>query len=99
MGCLVSKRIENLCHLERTPRSYTKRNTVYWEDEIKAKRGRKGLSTLPTWVHEINGVDINSMSASELKQHLKDLGIKTRVRHIKKLRDLLENALNNETDV
>ena len=37
---LVSKRVEALSSLQRTPRAYNKRNVQYWDHDLKAKRAK-----------------------------------------------------------
>ena len=92
----VSKRLENLSKCERRARAYLKKNTSYWDDEIKAKRARQRLTVVSSCTNnasETNSVDIDRMTALEIKQHLNGLGITTRLRNINKLRELLENVL------
>jgi hypothetical protein len=96
---LVSKRMENLSRSSRTPRSYMKRNNSYWEAEIKEKRARKRLPLVPidSNADSTNAIDVVAMTPSEIKQKLKEMGVKTRLRNIHKLRKLLKDVLSTST--
>jgi hypothetical protein len=96
---LVSKRMENLSRSSRTPRSYMKRNNSYWEAEIKEKRARKRLPLVPidSNADSTNAIDVVAMTPSEIKQKLKEMGVKTRLRNIHKLRKLRKDVLSTST--
>ena len=97
---LVSQRLEKLSDSERKTREYRKRNRTYWHDEIKVKRAAKRLSlkACPANViepcTEPGEVDVDSMTVSEIKDHLKRLGVSTHFRKIDKLRKQLKHALD-----
>ena len=91
----VMKRLERLSNLERTPRTYTKRKHEYWQNNIKEKREnhkRRRLLDKPD-----SRSDQPQITAVELRQKLNDLGIKTRVRNVKRLQEMYEDALKEST--
>lgn len=94
---LVSKRLELLSDCERTPRAYKKRNSVYWETEIKEKRARQRAamknSSSPPGPNRSNEYDVSNMNPENIKAKLTEMGIRTRLRNLKRLQELLENAL------
>jgi hypothetical protein len=99
---LVSKRVEALSQLYRTPRTYKKRKGEYWECELKEKRGKhkhKMEADKQTQIHENvdsnHTADIENMTPKGLREGLKKFGIKTRVRDVKRLQEMFEDALRN----
>lgn len=95
---LVLKRQERLNSFERTPRQYTKKKADYWENEIREKR-RKQLSIVQaeksaslTEAHE-KQIDIENMSPVDIRNKLKEMGIMTRLRNVKKLQKMYTDAL------
>ena len=85
---LASKRLENLAHLERTPRQYRKRNATYWNEDLKLKRAQKktALSEEKQVIAEASiaaanpfQADVENMSPADIKIRLKTMGIITRV--------------------
>ena len=99
----VGKRVEHLSHCERQTRPYQKRNNDYWETMIKDSRSKRLRVSGPI-EEQVEANDIESLTAVEIKQKLKDLGITTKLRNLKKLRELLressfdkENVPNNQT--
>ena len=96
---LVSKRLELLSDCERTPRAYKKRNADYWESEIKEKRACRRAamknSSNPADPNNSNEYDVANMTPENIKAKLTEMGIRTRLRNVKKLQELLENALQS----
>lgn len=97
---MAGKRQQTLLAHERTPRSYIKRTNNYWDSEIKeTRKKRKRLSLQPPVVEECNGDndihsvngDVHSLSAAEIRAKLREKGIRTRVKCIKKLEQMLLN--------
>ena len=92
---LISKRVEATSEHQRTPRSYNKRNAQYWENDLFEKRAKhKELRMSISTTEEVTQRNIQQMSAVELKEELKKLGIATRVRNVKRLQEMFEAALN-----
>lgn len=73
-------------------RSYIKRDDEYWKSggiqDSRRKRQRSAME-LPT---ASPVVDIESMSAGELRTELRSLGVTTRVKCAKKLRTMLASS-------
>lgn len=96
---LVEKRIEHLAECERTPRQYVKQNAEYWGNEIRvqrAKRKRISCELLPEDnLQNASVVDIESLSIVEVKSKLKEMGIVTRLRSEKKIKELLRKTIND----
>lgn len=99
---LVSKRVESLAHLHRTPRTYEKRSDPYWKCDLKEKRAKlkhKIDDEKQAQVNENNNSndepDYMNMSPTELRDGLKTFGIKTRVRNAKRLQEMFRAALEN----
>lgn len=95
---LVLKRQEHLDSFQRTPRPYMKRKTDYWEDGIKEKRRKQVSAVQAERSASLNAssqtqIDMENMSPADLKNKLKEMGIVTRVRDIKKLQEMYTNAL------
>lgn len=96
---LVLKRQEHLHTFERPPRQYTKRKPEYWENAIKQKRGKQLSSVQAEKTEsqseacEINEISTTDMSPDDLRKSIKEMGISTRVRNIKKLQEMYINAM------
>ena len=92
---LVSKRLELLSECERTPRNYKKRNAEYWETTIKEKRAcrRAAMKDSSSPADPNSTDDVANMTPENIKAKLAEMGIKTRLRNVKRLQELLENAL------
>lgn len=98
---LVSKRLQFTSQHEREPRAYMKRNGEYWSTEIKEARSkRRKLFDTPCPESQANNpesvLDINGLSVLEIKQKLKELGVKTRARKLEKLQEILKRALEDQ---
>ena len=95
---LVSRRIERLSRHQRTPRSYNKRNAEYWHCDLSQRRAKKKRIQMSE-NHEGTAsiqVNIEKYSPAELREKLKKLGIKTKVRKSTRLQDMYRNALNSQ---
>ena len=92
---LVLKRQEHLSNFERTPRQYHKRKAAYWETDINEKRAKQ-LSHIQAEktsnLHETQ-VDVENMTPTDIKEKLKEMGITTRARNIKKLQQMFRDAM------
>ena len=98
---LLGKRLEHLSEYEREPRSYNKQGTEYWNVRIHESRAkRKKICTeLPDddlVAGDIRIDDIDNMTAEEIKAQLKDRGITTRLRSLKKLQQLFLKTLREQ---
>ena len=94
---LAMKRVEATSEHQRTPREYTKRSMQYWENDLqerreKHKRRRLAISSERATDNRID--DIQQMSPTELRKELKCLGVSTRIRNIKRLQEMYQDALN-----
>lgn len=92
---LALKRIDRLQHHEREPQKYAKRARDYWDNEIYLQRKqRKRFGVDPREITPDSEIasNIDDLSIAEIKEKLKSLGIKTRLRSLAKLRELLTNA-------
>lgn len=69
------------------PRQYNKRKAAYWENDIKEK-WPKQLSNIQAEktsnLHETQ-VDTENMTPTDTKERLKEMGVTTRARNLKKL--------------
>ena len=99
---LVSKRVEALSHLYRTPRPYEKRKMEYWECQLKEKRAKhKHKMNSDKQTHRHDGVNSNDMqniektSLKDLREALRKCGIKTRVWNVKRLQEMCKDPLRN----
>lgn len=94
---MVSKRLELLSECDRTPRVYKKRNAEYWETGIKEKRAcqRAAIKNSTSPADHDSTNDVANMTPENIKAKLAELGIRTRVRNVKRLQELLENALKS----
>ena len=93
---LVEKRLENLASYKRCPRPYKKHTQQYWETDIienRAKRIRVCQYPAPAVPGTVN---VDKMTVEEIKNLLMERGIKTRIRTIKRLRELLRDQLAAE---
>lgn len=91
---LVGKRVEHLSNCERITRPYLKRNKNYWESAIKESRSKR--IRVSAQINEETEVDINSLTANEIKHKLKDLGVLTKLRSLEKLKKLFRESLTNK---
>ncbi len=89
------KRIDNLQNFERKPHKYNKKDDDYWSNGIfeqRRKRPRLCVDPREDQVQLIPG-DVDTMSLREVKDKLKELQIKTKVRKLEKLRELLKKTI------
>ena len=78
-------------HMQRESREYSKRNLVYWHEDIFKKRQRIEHSSELEHSREENPAE--ELSVSDVKDKLKSLGVKTRLRNEQKLRELLKKHI------
>ena len=93
---LALKRIDRLQHHERELEMHVKRANNYWDNEIYVERKkRKRLGLDPSEIIPECDVTINvdDLGIEEIKEKIKSLGIKTRLRSLVKLRELLHAHL------
>ena len=94
---MVGKRIDLLSEVERTPRKYIKKAESYWIDGIienKAKRPR--LCHRSSSEENSTSVDeTENMTPAMIKSKLKELGINTRARNLKRLQEIYQVAVQN----
>lgn len=97
----MGKRVEHLSECERTPRRYDKQNDYYWESGIKEARAKRvRISTeVVSDRHEPSHFDIETLTAKQIKEKLNEMGVKTRLRCLKKLKKLLVVALRDKENV
>lgn len=90
-GLLTVKRMDDLQEHECTPRSYTRKNERYWNEEIKEdRRKRKQLSVIPK---ETNQLDVDNLTDEQVGEQLKQLKCKSRIKCPKKRRQLLKDRI------
>ena len=95
---LVGKRVEHLAECERTPRRYEKQTVTYWDAGIKenrAKRVRISAEVVED-AQQPNHFDIEALTVHDIKGKLKELGVKTRLRCLKKLQKLLIETMKDK---
>lgn len=92
------KRIDRLQSHERERHEYTKKDENYWRKEIferRHKRLRLGVAPREDFLQsQEDAAQINSLSIEEIKEKLCSLGVQTRLRSLKKLRELLNAKLS-----
>ncbi len=91
---LAMKRVEATSEHHRTPREYQKRSMQYWENDLlekRAKQKRQNLTEADTNTSQIN---LQQMSPADLRKELKNFGVSTRVRNLKRLQEMYQDALN-----
>ena len=95
---LVGKRMEHLSEYERASRKYRKQEPEYWNMKIHESRAKRPkICTEPPDDDVISGdLVIDEMTAEDVKAHLKNKGITTRLRSLKKLKELLLNTLRQD---
>ena len=90
-GLLAVKRLDELQEFDRKPRNYRQLDTSYWNEGIMQERQeRPRLSVTPREDDELN---IDGMNETNLKTKLKEMNVKTRVRNVDKLRQLLKDVI------
>jgi hypothetical protein len=50
-------------------------------------------------INEVAEVEVDSLTAYEIKEKLKELGISTKLRNLKKLKELLRDSLKNKENL
>lgn len=93
---LALKRTDHLQEYERTPHTYTKQSNDYWNSgryEQRRKKPRLCVDVREEPEVPMTEVDIDNMSLQGIKDKLKELNIKTRVRRMDKLREILKNYI------
>ena len=100
---LVTKRLQITGQHERVRREYNKSNTEYWSTEIRESRSkrRKLSDVLPAEIPLPDSIsqdvaNIQNLSALEIKEKLKELGLQTRVQKLEKLQEILKQALSKD---
>lgn len=93
---VIGKRVEHLSTCERVPRNYKKQTSCYWEGGIKESRSKRHRLSAEVLEVEPEIAEIDSLTAGEIKEKLKDLGVKTRYRCLKKLKALLLDTLKDK---
>ena len=95
---LVGKRMEHLSEYERASREYKKQDAEYWNTKIHESRAKR-----PKICTEKPDGDAilmtDDMTAEEIKSKLKERGITTRLRSLKKLQELFLNTLREEQNI
>lgn len=97
---LAMKRVEATSEHQRTPRQYTTRSIQYWENDLlekraKHKRQRTTVDSTGRDAHNMsNEINLHQMSPADLRKELKILGFSTRVRNLKRLQEMYQDALN-----
>ena len=86
-----SMRQLQLKHMQRESREYSKRNLVYWHEDIFKKRQRIEHSSELEHSREENPAE--ELSVSNVKDQLKSLSVKTWLRNEQKLRELLKKHI------
>lgn len=90
-GLQAVKRLDDLQEFDRKPREYKQQDASYWSEGIMEERQKRPrLSVTPRDDDEEN---VNNLNEAELKAKLKDMGVKTRVRNVEKLRQLLKDVI------
>ena len=95
------RRIDNLQDFERKPHEYKKQHDEYWSNKIfEERRKRPRLCVDPRQeenhqdqYHE----DVENMNLCQVKAKLKELNIKTKLRRLDKLQQLLKNVMLGST--
>ncbi|CAB4010707.1 Hypothetical predicted protein [Paramuricea clavata] len=93
-GLLTVKRMDDLQDRERRPRSYTRKNERYWNEEIKEDR-RKG-KRLSVISKETNQLDVDNLTDEQFGDKLKQLKCKSRIKCPKKPSQLLKDRIYAE---
>lgn len=98
---LVGKRMEHLSEYERASREYKKQAAEYWNTKIHESRAKrpKICNEQPDGDVISGDLMIDDMTADEIKSKLKERGIKTRLRSLKKLQELFLNTLREEQNI
>ena len=87
-----------MAEFERTHRRYEKQNDNYWQSGIKdsrSKRVRISAEVIED-IEDTSNFDMETLTASEIKDELKKMGVKTRLRCLKKLKKLLVETMKNK---
>ena len=92
------RRIDNLQDFERMPRQYKKQDDGYWSKEIFQQRRKRprlcvDLREDENHQHQLNPEDVDSMTLCEVKEKLKELRMKTKLRRLDKLKELLKSTI------
>lgn len=86
----------NLASHERCPRPYKKHAEQYWETDIADNRAKRIRVCQQPALVDPGALNVDSMTVEEIKNVLVEKGVKTRVRSIKRLRELLKDHLAAE---
>ena len=94
----VRKRIEHLTseNCERDKRNYTKGTNEYWSDIIFKQRAAKIYEEMSLVADKYSENDpvpgsIDYLAVTEIKDELRTIGVKTRIKNREKLLDLLKS--------
>lgn len=89
------KRIDNLQDFERKPCAYNKKDDDYWSNDIFEQRRKRPRLCVDPREDQVQLIPdhVDTMSLQEVKEKLKELQIKTRVRKLENLKQLLKKAI------
>lgn len=88
--------MEHLTTCARVPRTYQKQTSSYWDDGINESRSKRNRLSAEVIAPEPAIAEVDSLTVDEVKKRLKDLGVKTRYRCLKKLKALLLEELQDK---
>ena len=85
----------------RKPRRYQKQNNNYWDFGIKESRTKRARISAEVVddAQEKSQIDIESLTATEIKKQLREMGIKTRFRCLEKLKKLLLDSITEKENL
>lgn len=92
---IVGKRLEMLRDFKRSPRLYKKAAKDYWSGGITENRAKRPRLSHDEKSQQNSVEEIDSLSPEMIKSKLKDLGITTRARNIKRLQGIYRAALQS----
>ena len=100
--CSLFQKEWKCSHFHCTPRTYHKRKAQYWDCQLKEKQAKhKGKindgKKVQLHVDSNDTPNIENMSPKDLRQGLKEIGIKTCVGNVERLQEMFQDALRNTT--
>lgn len=89
-GLQAVKRLHELENFDRQPRKYKLSDKAYWESGINEERQKRPRLSVTPLEDELN---LNQLNRDELKAKLRQMNVKTRVRNVERLRQLLKDHI------
>ena len=92
-GLQAVKILDELQEFERHPRKYRQCDRTYWENGIMEERQKRPRLSVTPLEGDADELNIDLLNHAELKAKLKLMNVKTRIKNVNRLRQLLKDHI------